>query len=208
MARWEHVLQGSALYRPVDLAVQPVRQLPGLFLVETPERPVHLRASAAMGLRGREPGWWVSVWREVSGWWHPWAGTCPEPCARSVCPRRCSQGAGARRRREGHPVGKVPSGCPWRRGRCSWYRRWRGRPACAHGMCGMLRVGVDATARGWSRLSDGGAQHPDGHRQHGVAHLGELRAVGVARLFRCRWRGMNEETAAAMKSCGRRRTPT
>ena len=26
-------------------------------------------------------------------------------------------------------------------------------------------------------------------RQHGVAHLGELRAVGVARLFRCRWRG-------------------
>ena len=49
--------------------------------------------------------------------------------------------------------------------------------------CGCDRAGDEAA------YLDGGAQHPDGHRQHGVAHLGELRAVGVARLFRCRWRG-------------------
>ena len=34
----EHVLEGFALYRLVDLAVQLVRQLLGLFLVETPEQ--------------------------------------------------------------------------------------------------------------------------------------------------------------------------
>ena len=44
-------------------------------------------------------------------------------------------------------------------------------------------------ARDEAAYLDGGTQHPDGHRQHGVAHLGELRAVGVARLFRCRRRG-------------------
>lgn len=44
-------------------------------------------------------------------------------------------------------------------------------------------------ARDEAAYLDGGTQHPDSHRQHGVAHLGELRTVGVARLFRCRRRG-------------------
>ena len=58
------------------------------------------------------------------------------------------------------------------------------------GMCGMLRVGVGCNrARDEAAYLDGGTQHPDSHRQHGVAHLGELRTVGVARLFRCRRRG-------------------
>ena len=48
----EHVLQGFALYRPVDLAVQPVRQLPGLFLVETPERPRAFAGECRHGVEG------------------------------------------------------------------------------------------------------------------------------------------------------------
>ena len=48
----EHVLQGFALYIVVDHAVQPVRQLPGLFLVETPERPRALAGECRHGVEG------------------------------------------------------------------------------------------------------------------------------------------------------------
>ena len=77
------------------------------------------------------------------------------------------------------------------------------------GMCGMLRVGVDATARGMKPpILTVAPSIPTAivstvwptSASFALSASPVCSAVGGG--------GMNEETAAAMKSCGRRRTPT